>query len=205
MDKIARDPGTGLQIRIGVMGAAGGEVDPSIAAECRALGAAIAEHGCCLLTGACPGLPHEAVLGAKSAGGHVIGISPASTLREHVEVHHSPYREYDVMIFSGLGLMGRELINIYSCDIIVIVGGRSGTLGEFAIAYEQGKMIGVLTGSGGITAVIPDLEHSLASKRTGATVLYERKPTVLVERLLQAFTSDRSDFSSYPDDLMLET
>jgi hypothetical protein len=45
-----------------------------------------------------------------------------------VEVHASPYREYDVLIFTGLGLMGRELINIRSSDIVVVVGGRSGTL-----------------------------------------------------------------------------
>jgi hypothetical protein len=61
----------------------------------------------------------------------------------------------------------------------------------------------VLTGSGGITAVIPDLERSLAGKQTGATVLYEHKPAVLVERLLQHFTSDRHGCSCYPEDLLL--
>ncbi|MFZ5593982.1 MAG: hypothetical protein ACOY4D_06955 [Pseudomonadota bacterium] len=37
------------------------------------------------------------------------------------------------------------------------MGGRSGTLGEFAIAYDEGKLIGVLQGSGGITEKIPIL------------------------------------------------
>ena len=104
---IARDPRTGLQVRIGVMGSAGGDADPFAAASCRMLGRAIADRGCCLLTGACPGMPHETVLGSKEAGGHVIGISPALTLKEHVERYHFPYREYDVLIFTGLGLMGR--------------------------------------------------------------------------------------------------
>jgi len=45
----------------------------------------------------------------------------------------SPHLEYDVMIYTGLGLMGRELINIRSSDIVFGVGGRSGTLGEFTI------------------------------------------------------------------------
>jgi hypothetical protein len=49
---------------------------------------------------------HETVLGAKAAYGHVIGISPAATLKEHVEVHQSPYLEYDVLIFTGMGAMG---------------------------------------------------------------------------------------------------
>src|SRR6266545_1512848 len=186
--RIARDPFTGVQIRIGVMGSAGGEFDGSVTGLCRKLGRAIGEKGCCLLTGACPGLPHEAALGAKDAGGHVAGISPAVSLKEHVEVYNSPYREYDVLTFTGLGLMGRELINIRSSDIVIVVGGRSGTLGEFAIAYEEGKLIGALTGTGGITDAWPTLEKSL-SKNTGAEVIYDADPERLVSRLLERYLS----------------
>jgi uncharacterized protein (TIGR00725 family) len=194
---ITRDPRTNLQIRIGVMGSAG-DVDPSVIDRCRTLGRAIADRGCCLLTGACPGLPHETVLGAKERDGHVIGISPASTLKEHVETYDSPYREYDVLIFTGMGLMGRELINIYSCDIIIVVGGRSGTLGEFAIAYEGGKLIGVLQGSGGITAALPELEASLAIKGTGAEVIYGDDPIRLVNELLKRYSSDEYVCGCHP-------
>lgn len=186
---MTRDPRTHLQIRIGVMGSAGGEVQPAVADACRKLGRAIAERGCCLLTGACPGLPHAAVLGSKETHGHVVGISPASTLKEHVEVHDSPYQEYDVLILTGMGLMGRELINIHSSDIVIVIGGRSGTLGEFAIAYEGGKLIGVLSGTGGITPVLPALEASLEAKRTGAEVMYDDDPARLVDRLLARYTS----------------
>ena len=196
-----RDPRTGLQIRIGVMGSAGGVAEAPIADRCRMLGRAIADQGCCLLTGACPGMPHETVLGSKAVGGHVIGISPALSLKEHVERYHSPYREYDVLIFTGLGLMGRELINIYSSDIIVVVGGRSGTLGEFAIAYEQGKLIGVLSGTGGITSALPALEASLAAKNTGAEVVYEDDPTRLVARLLKRYTSGDYVCACHPEEL----
>jgi len=187
-DHVARDPFTGVQIRIGVMGSAGGELPAVVAERCRHLGRAIAASGCCLLTGACPGVPHEVVLATKSAGGHVVGISPAFTLREHVETYGSPYREYDVLIFTGLGLMGRELVNIHSSDIVVVVGGRSGTLGEFAIAYEQGKLIGVLEGTGGITDALPALETSL-NKQTGSEVLYEANPDALIDRLLARYQS----------------
>ena len=183
---IARDPFTGVQIRIGVMGSAGGEADAAVNALCGRLGRAVAMRGCCLLTGACPGLPHEAVLGAKQAGGHVIGISPAISLREHVELYESPYHDYDVLVFTGLGLMGRELMNIHSSDIVVVVGGRSGTLGEFAIAYEEGKLIGVLTETGGITVALPVLQASIA-KTTGAEVIYEAEPERLVDRLLERY------------------
>jgi len=186
--EVCHDPFSGAQIRIGVMGSASEPVDPSVAALCRRLGRAVAERGCCLLTGACPGLPHEAVLGAKEVGGHVVGISPASALREHVERYGSPYREYDVLIFTGLGLMGRELVNIRSSDIVVVIGGRSGTLGEFAIAYEEGKLIGVLSGTGGITDALRTIETSLR-KDTGAEVLHEGEPARLVDRLLGRYRS----------------
>jgi hypothetical protein len=84
--------------------------------------------------------------------------------------------------------MGRELINIRSSDIIVVAGGRSGTLGEFAIAYEEGKLIGVLTGTGGITPALPELETTLG-KKTGAEVIYDDDPERLVQRLLERYLS----------------
>ena len=194
---MASDPFTGVQIRIGVMGAAGGEISSTLVSGCHELGRAIAASGCCLLTGACPGIPHEVVLAAKDAGGHVVGVSPAFSLREHVERYESPYREYDVLIFTGLGLMGRELVNIHSSDIVIVVGGRSGTLGEFAIAYEQGKLIGVLQGSGGITEALPALEASL-TKLTGSEVLYDSDPGALVSRLLARYTSRDYTCPCYP-------
>ena len=198
---VTYDPVTAVQVRVGVMGSASGDAEPSIAEACRALGRTIAERGCCLLTGACPGFPHDAVLGAKGASGHVVGISPASTLKEHVETFNSPYREYDVLILTGMGLMGRELINIHSSDIVVIVGGRSGTLGEFAIAYEQGKLIGVLQGTGGITSALPALEARLAEKNTGAEVLYGDDPVALIERLLDRYLSGSYVCPCYPEEL----
>ena len=202
---IARDPRTDVQIRIGVMGSAGGDVPPAVSESCRRLGRVIAERGCCLLTGACPGLPHDAVLGAKEAHGHVVGISPAATLKEHVEIHHSPYREYDVLILTGMGLMGRELINIHSSDIVIVVGGRSGTLGEFAIAYEDGKLIGVLSGTGGITTALPELGASLEAKKTGAEVIYDEDPARLVERLLERYSSASYVCPCHPTELKPET
>lgn len=186
--RITRDPFSGAQIRFGVMGSAGGELAASCLELCRELGRSIAKSGCCLLTGACPGLPHEAVLGAKEVGGHVIGISPAMSLKEHLETFASPYKEYDVLIFTGMGLMGREMINIRSSDIVIVVGGRSGTLGEFSIAYEEGKLIGVLTGTGGITAALPALETTLG-KKTGAEVIYESNPQQLIARLRGRYLS----------------
>lgn len=168
------------------MGSASMVYEDSVAQKCRALGKAIAESSFCILTGACPGLPHETVLGAKEVGGHTIGISPGRNLKEHTELFQSPYREYDVMIYTGLGLMGRELINIRTSDIIIVVGGRSGTLGEFAIAFEEGKVIGVLKGTGGVADSLGELEPYLA-KGTGAVIVHKEDPAELVEAVVSLY------------------
>ena len=85
--------------------------------------------------------------------------------------------------------MGREVVNIRSSDIVVIIGGSSGTLGEFAIAYDEGKLIGVLTGTGGISDMIADILARL-SKVTGARVLYDDDPHSLVQRLRDVYQTE---------------
>jgi YHS domain-containing protein len=85
--------------------------------------------------------------------------------------------------------MGREVVNIRSSDIVVIVGGSSGTLGELAIAYDEGKLIGVLTGSGGISDMVADI-LATCNKDTGARVVYDDDPCRLVEQLLDAYRTE---------------
>ena len=82
--------------------------------------------------------------------------------------------------------MGREITNIRSCDIIVIAGGRTGTLGELAIAYDEGRLVGILTGTGGITDIVEEIIR-VSGKDTGACLLYDDDPRKLVERLVEYY------------------
>lgn len=173
-----------MNVQIGVMGSAGGRISPEELALARRLGHRIGELGCTIVTGACPGLPHAAVLGAHAAGGISLGISPALSREEHVNVYASPLQPYTAMVFTGSGLMGRETHNIHSSDFVVFVGGRSGTLGEFCIAYDEGKLIGVLLGSGGISNDLPKIAK-LVQKDTGSILITSEQPESLVDRLLE--------------------
>ncbi len=173
-----------MKIKVGVMGTSEGIFDPEVIKKVYKLGEEIAKHGCALLTGGCPGLPYEATKGAKAQGGITIGISPALTLEEHIKKYNSPVEGIDVMIYTGSGLMGREVIAVRSCDIIIIVGGRSGTLGEFAIAYDEGRPIGVLEGSGGIADEIKNF-IAIIKKSTGSHLIYSPDPVELVTKLLE--------------------
>jgi len=179
---------TGLRLKIGVMGSASGELTDQQLKICFDLGPAIAENNCVCVTGACPGLPYETAKGVKAKGGLVVGISPGLSLDEHLYKYHSPIDYTDVLIFTGSGLMGREISNIRTCDIVVIVGGRSGTLGEFSIAYDEGKLIGVLTGTGGIADFLQEIER-VVSKNTGSKILYEPDPRKLIDLLLEEYKS----------------
>ena len=184
-----------MALKIGVMGGATGKLQRHHLDKAHQLGQAVAELGCVLITGACPGLPLAAACGAKQVGGTVIGISPGLSLDEHVFKYHSPADFHDVLIFTGSGLMGREVVNIRSSDIVVIIGGRSGTLGELAIAYDEGKLIGVLTGTGGISDMVADI-LSACAKKTGAKVVYDSDPQRLIRRLLRAYKTQHFRRSS---------
>jgi uncharacterized protein (TIGR00725 family) len=193
-DKFVAHPETflnkarGMRLTVGVMGSAEQTQSPGVEEKAYALGKAIGEHQFVLITGACPGLPYACARGAHDAGGLSIGISPALSLDEHVHRYLSPSDAFDVIVYTGSGLMGREVTNIRSSDVVVILGGRSGTLGEFAIAYDEGKLIGVLKGTGGITDHLPEIIRSFGEKVTGAQVLYEPDPQVLMQKLAQTYT-----------------
>jgi len=175
-----------MKLKVGVMGSATGKLSKNQKALAYELGRAIAQNDCITITGACPGLPLESARGATEAGGMVVGISPALSEWEHVNRYHSPVSYHDVLIFTGSGLMGREVVNIRSSDVVIIIGGRSGTLGEFSIAYDEGKLIGILLGTGGIAAEIKNIVKKIR-KRTGARILYGDHPHDIVKKLVKYF------------------
>ena len=174
------------RMAVGVMGSAGGDLTDEVCARVARFGSLVGERGHVLVTGAAPGLPQHAVLGAKRAGGVVIGVSPALNLEEHVHKYRSPTRGYDSIVFTGSGLMGREIENIRTCDVVMFAGGRSGTLGEFAIAYDEGKVMGVLVGTGGVADSIPDI-LKMINKETNAVLVFETDPEALLNELERVY------------------
>jgi uncharacterized protein (TIGR00725 family) len=149
------------------------------------LGIALAHYECVLVTGATTGLPDLVSRSFRGRGGFALGISPASNRREHVEDHRLPEEGADVIIYTGFGYKGRNVINVRSADIVLVFGGAMGTLNEFTIAYDEAKIIGVLEGTGGVADHIREI-IDFCNKPTHGVVLFEKDPDTLVQSCFEA-------------------
>ena len=176
-----------MKLKVGVMGSASGGLldDPKIMGRVAALGRSIADAGCVLVNGACPGLPDAAAEAAHRAGGFTMGISPAFSQSEHVHIYTSPIAHYDIIMFTGLGLMERDIINIRSSDVVLFVGGGMGTLNEFTVAYEERKVIGALTGLGGVSDKLDEVLALSGRRWRPECMVIDDDPVRLVERVLE--------------------
>jgi uncharacterized protein (TIGR00725 family) len=173
--------------KIAVSGAAGGGA--SIAGEQLAyqVGRQIALQGGVTLTGATGGVPYAAARGAKIAHGQVLGFSPANSFAEHTRSYRLPTRYHDTIFFTGQNYAGRDILLVDFSDIVIEISGRIGTLHEFTHAFERGKIIGVLLGSGGTIHHIPEI---LAEGHRGmGKVIMESDPELLVKKLMAKFRS----------------
>ncbi len=153
------------------------------------LGAAIAEGGHVLLTGATTGFPHWASVGFKELGGTSIGFSPATNESEHVEEYGLPLDYMDLIVYTGFGYSGRNLILTRSSDAVFIGCGRIGTINEFTIAYEDQKPIGILEGAWQTDEVIQNImEHS---NRESDKIIIDADPKVLVKKVVELVLEDK--------------
>ncbi len=155
----------------------------------RELGKEIARQGGVLVTGATSGIPYEAAKGAKSIGGISIGLSPASSEKEHVKKYRLPTDMFDLIIFTGFDYAGRNLLMTRSSDAVVVSCGRIGTLNEFTIAFEDKKPIGVLLGTGGMAKEIREIVEE--AHRGPGKIAYDHNPRRLVEKVIRMIRKEK--------------
>lgn len=135
------------QIKICISGAAEtGHCGLGALDKAKELGREIARQGAILVNGATTGFPFWAAMGAKEEGGICIGISPAASEQEHVEVYKLPLDYMDVIIYTGFGYPGRDLLMTRAADAVICGCGRIGTIHEFTVAFEDKKPIGIFEG-----------------------------------------------------------
>ena len=172
-----------LRYKICVSGAAEtGVCAPDALEKTERLGRLIAERGMILVTGATTGAPYWAAKGAKEAGGIVIGISPATTKIQHIKSYQLPTDYHDVIMYTGFGYSGRNLLLTRSSDAVITVCGRIGTLNEFTSSFEDGRPQGVLSDSGGTTNLIPEIIER--AHRGLGKVAFDADPEKLLDKVV---------------------
>lgn len=148
------------------------------------MGREVAKAGMVLVTGATTGTPYWAAKGAKSAGGLVIGFSPASSELAHVKTYRLPIDYHDDIVFTGFEYSGRNWILTRAADAVINICGRIGTLNEFTSAFEDNKPIGVLEGTGGTADFIREVLEK--SHRGFGKVMFSSDPKTLLEMVIKA-------------------
>ena len=118
---------------IGVMGP-GENASPEENEMAFALGKSIAEQGWIVLTGGRSfGIMEAAMKGAHEANGLTIGILPTDTPLNSSD-------SADIKILTGMG-SARNMINVLSSHILVVIGMAAGTASEVALAIKANKKI----------------------------------------------------------------
>ncbi|KYC52611.1 MAG: hypothetical protein AMQ74_00678 [Candidatus Methanofastidiosum methylothiophilum] len=91
------------------------------------------------------------------------------------------------MIFTGSGYKGRNVILVRSCDAVISVQGMIGTLNELTIAYDEKKIVGLLSGTGGASDLFLEVLDSMG--KDTKSVITSKNPGILVEKILDLLES----------------
>jgi len=190
--------------KIGIFGSAINESDKAVETA-KELGRVLGNKNVVLITGACAGMPDIVAQEALKTGAEVWGFAPVSSEEElkelYVDNDFSVYKRifYIPQNFRELFFIedGKEFIvqkpslqkyrNVIStanCDGAIIVSGRWGTMNEFTNLHDMGKVIGVLTGTGGIADELPSLMKKI-NKPSKAKVIFNDNPEELVKQVIE--------------------
>jgi uncharacterized protein (TIGR00725 family) len=180
-----------MRTKVGVMGSAAPEstrldTGKALVEKAEQLAQAIAKRDVVLFTGATTGIVYVVGKAAHEVGCFHVGISPASNELEHVEHYKLPLDACDTIVYTGFGLKGRNVVLVRSSDVVLFVAGAMGSLNEFTIAHDEGKIIGCLTGTGGVADESEYLLQKFGKRTTTARVFQSDDPDKLVDLCLQS-------------------
>ena len=126
----------------------GSSLDADLEQLCADLGRGAVEAGFRVATGGLGGVMAAVSRGAHGADcyreGDVIGILPGYDAG-------SANLDVDIAVPTGIGV-ARNVVLVSTADVVVAVGGGSGTLSELALAWQLGKPIVGLVAAGGWAA-----------------------------------------------------
>lgn len=190
-----------MSYKIGIFGSGINESDDYIQKAIK-LGEELGKHQATVITGACSGMPYQVAQTAKQNGAKVWGFSRAKNLSDQKQfTPDDDLSIYDKLIYPPAEISQkydmpargkyRNVTSTEMCNAGIIIAGRWGTLNEFTNLIDMGKVIGILTGTGGIADELECLTQKI-NKQTNACLIFDSSPERLVEKIFQKLDNSQS-------------
>lgn len=182
-----------MKYKIGVFASAvnEGEITDK---KARALAEILGEYDIDIITGACSGIPYLVASKAHKKGIDIFGYSPVLNFSEQkkftpdddLSIYKKIYfvpKSFELSSNPDACKKYRNVISTANCDAGIIVAGRWGTMNEFTNLYDMGKVIGVLTKTGGIADELQKLDKKI-KKKSKAKIFFNSSPEKLVKDII---------------------
>lgn len=187
-----------MNYKIGIFGSSVDE-GKDITEKAILVGNILAEYkNLILITGAGKGIPYIVAKTAADKGVKIWGFPPvidSSTQKTYAG-------EDDVSFYTKIlyvpkitpfhtsvdaSRQYRNLQATFTSDAGIIIAGRWGTLNEFTNLFGMGKIIGILTETGGIADELKSLLKKI-NKPTQADIIFDDDPNRLIQRIFASLT-----------------
>lgn len=179
--------------KIAIFGSATKE-NNKIIEKAKKVGRELANGKAIVINGATSGIPYSVAYEAYINGAKIWGFSPASNLKGQKKFFPSDKIKYSKLVFipsnyefknnADVCKKYRNVTTTATCDAGIIIAGRWGTMNEFTNLKDMGKVIGVLTGSGGIADEINKLNKKI-NKESLARLVFDSDPESLVRKVIK--------------------
>ena len=182
-----------MKYKIGIFGSAVKE-GKEAQQKAKELGQVLGNYNIDIINGACTGIPYLVSYSAHQKGIDVYGYSPVFnfeqqkkfTPNDDLSIYKKIYyisKKFECSYNSDACKKYRNVISTANCDAGIIVSGRWGTMNEFTNLYDMGKVIGVLTGTGGIADELAKLDKKI-KKKSKAKIFFNSSPKELVDCII---------------------
>ena len=95
----------------------------------------------------------------------------------------------DLIIYTGFGFPGRDLLLTRSSDAVFIGCGRVGTIHEFTVAFEDKKPIGILEGEWYTDEIIKLIIEK--AHRPNPKIVFDSDPKELVRKVIELVEKEK--------------
>jgi len=92
---------------------------------------------------------------------YVLSLNFKVVILPPIEQEHISFPNNAIVIKTGSTYTVRSVFLIHTSDILIVVGGGSGSLHELAAAYNEGKSIYVLTHTGLPTDIVENIPEKI--------------------------------------------